>query len=100
MLEVYNFSTAGVNDHLEITKYFSKLSKGELTELGVQLGLSYRWLSDRESSVNYRHDVADAWLKMQDNVCPPTWRGLVLALQRMNQNGLADTVARDMYRQQ
>lgn len=92
-------SLAGDNDHREIVGYFAKLSKGQVTELGVQLGLHYRWLSDRESSVNYRHDVASAWLRMQDNVknvCPPTWRNLVTALQGVNQNGIAHEVQTDM----
>ena len=88
----------GDDDHVEIKKYLSKLSKYQVTELGLHLGLSYRWLSDRERSESYRNDVVDAWLKRQDNVlkvCPPTWRNLVEALRKVKQNGIASEILAD-----
>lgn len=42
--------------------------------------------------------IVAAWLRKQDDVsnrCPPTWRNLVIALERIGQNGIADTVKND-----
>ncbi len=83
------------NDLREVADYLRSLSKSKITELGIQLGLSYRWLKDYESSANYRYDVVDAWLKRQDSVAdirPPTWQNMVAALREVNQNGIATQV--------
>ncbi len=82
-----------------ICNYLHNLSKAEVTEIAIQMGLSYRWLKDHESSDNYRYDVVDAWLKKQDSVgkmCPPTWQNLVAKLRQVDQHGIANQVAVDM----
>ncbi len=87
--------TAAQADFGAVGNYLQCLSKSEVTELGIQLGLSYRWLKDYESYANYRYDVVDAWLKTQDSVAdirPPTWQNLVAALREVDQNGIATQV--------
>ncbi len=87
--------TAAQAEFLAVGDYLHSLSKSEVTELGIQLGLSYRWLKHRESSGTYYYDVVDAWLKRQDRVaemCPPTWQNLVATLREVDQNAIADKV--------
>ncbi len=81
-----------------VGKYLRNLSKAQVTELGIQMGLSYRWLKDNKCSDTFHYDVVDAWLKQQDSVadlCPPTWQNLVATLREVEQNGVADQVAKD-----
>ncbi len=95
---VHCMYTAAEDNLPAISNYLRNLSTAEVTELGVQMGLAYRWLKDYESSHNFRYDVVDAWLKQQDsvaNMCPPTWQNLVTALRRVDQNGVADQVTKD-----
>ncbi len=95
---VHCMYTAAEDNLPAISNYLRNLSTAEVTELGIQMGLAYRWLKDYESSHNFRYDVVDAWLKQQDSVadvCPPTWQNLVTALRRVDQNGIADHVTND-----
>ncbi len=86
-------------DHLPaVGKDLRNLSKAQVTELGIQMGLSYRWLKDHESSGTFRYDMVDAWLKKQDSVaeiCPPTWQNLVATLREVEHNSVADQVSKD-----
>ena len=90
----------GDQDFRDVTGYLLQLTKDQIYPLGIELGLSYRWLKDGMDSRSYRDDVVDAWLKKQDDVgkrCPPTWRNLVAALRsdRVKQNGIASRIAKD-----
>ncbi len=81
-----------------IGKYIRGLGKAEVTELGIQLGLSFRWLRNIKFSGTHYYDVVDAWLKRQDSVaeiCPPTWQNLVATLREVDQNGIADKVTKE-----
>ncbi len=93
---MYHFAAEG--DVPVIGKYLCSLRKAEITELGIQLGLSFRWLKDHKSSETYRYDVVYAWLKKQDSVaeiCPPTWQNLVATLREVDQNAIADQVTKE-----
>lgn len=91
-----------VSDHGAVSGYLYTLDMDEVSQLGVEMGLNYRWLRDTKASAGavYREEVVDAWLRQRDGVkekCPPTWRNLVLALcsNRIRQNGLADRISRE-----
>ncbi len=89
---------AAVGDLPAIGKYLRTMSKAEITELGIQLGLSFRWLKDHKSSETYRYDMVDAWLKKQDSVadvCLPSWQNLVATLREVDQNAIADQVTKE-----
>ncbi len=89
---------AAEDDLPAVGKYLRNLSKAEVTELGIQMGLSYRWLKDHESSGTFRYDMVNAWLKKQDSVaeiCPPTWQNLVGTLREVELNSVADQVSKD-----
>ncbi len=93
---MYHFAAAG--DIPAIGKYLHCLSKAEITELGIQLGLSFRWLKHHKSSETYHYDVVDAWLKKQDSVaemCLPSWQNLVATLREVDQNAIADQVTKE-----
>ncbi len=93
---MYHFAAEG--DFPAIGKYLCSLRKAEIIELGIQLGLSFRWLKDHKSSETYHYDVVDAWLKKQDSVaeiCPPTWQNLVATLREVDQNAIADQVTKE-----
>lgn len=81
-----------------VGKYLRSLSKAEVTKLGIQMGLSYKWLKDVKSSGTYRYDLVDAWLKEQNSVaevCPPTWQNFVATLREVNQDDIADRVTKE-----
>ncbi len=93
---MYHF--AAVGDVPAIGKYLRTMSKAEITELGIQLGLSSRWLKDHNSSETYHCDVVGAWLKKQDSVaemCLPSWQNLVATLREVDQNAIADQVTKE-----
>ncbi len=93
---MYHFAAEG--DVPAIGKYLCTLSKAEITELGIQLGLGFRWLKDHKSSETYCYDVVDAWLKMQDSIaemCLPSWQSLVATLREVDQNAIADQVTKE-----
>ena len=95
--DIWLFVT-GDDSFLDIVTHLKDLTKSDITKLGVQFGLSYRWLQDKENSENYLYDVVLAWLTAKDNVqqtCPPTWSNLEKALRRIGQNGVADNIARE-----
>ena len=96
MCNIWLFVT-GDDNFLDIVTHLKDLTKYDITKLGVQFGLSYRWLQDRENSAgNYLYDVVSAWLNGMDKVqqtCPPTWSNLEKALRRIGQNGVADNIA-------
>ncbi len=93
---MYHF--AAETDFPAICKYLQGLSKPEITELGVQMGLSFWWLKNHKSSEIYCYDVVDAWLKKQDSVaemCLPSWQNLVATLREVDQNAIADQVTNE-----
>ncbi len=93
---MYHF--AANSDFLAICKYLRSLTKAEITELGVQLGLSFQWLKNHKSSEIYCYDMVDAWLKKQDSVaemCLPSWQNLVATLREVDQNVIADQVTNE-----
>ncbi len=89
---------AAEGDFPAIGKYLRSLTQAEITELGVQFGLSFLWLKHHKSSETYRYDVVDAWLKKQDSVaemCLPSWQNLVATLREVDQNAIADQVTKE-----
>ena len=79
-------------------KYFRSLSKESLFELGVELGLEYSHLTRMSHLVG---EVADAWLKREDDVVSvsglPSWTSLVKALREIGQNGVAHTISQGQW---
>lgn len=88
-------------DLLEIRGYLISLSRDQLTELGLVLGLAHSRLQ-RMKSETFLNDMLVAWLQQQDFVGVrrfgrPTWRTLEEALRHftVGQNGIAERIARD-----
>ena len=80
--------------HFEITQYLRTLSKQHLMDLGGALGLFYCSLRDMDP---LRGEMVHAWLNMQDNVTKkPSWHNLVIALRKIDNHGIADTIAKSM----
>ena len=76
------------------------MTKRELYNLGMVLGLSAVKLQDMMDSRTFRDDMVASWLRKEDQVLqryPPTWRNLVVALQnpRVGQNGIAATITKE-----
>ena len=82
-------------DLTEISAYLHDLDIGHCMSLGGAFGLYHPTLNRMRQ---YPEEVVAAWLRKQDSVsnrCPPTWRNLIRALERIGQNGIAETVKND-----
>ena len=78
----------------DICRYLNKLDRDQIRQLGGELGLS---VFNLEKMQNLPGDMVRAWLRQQDGVQKKssdllTWRVLVVALQKIGQNGVADDI--------
>jgi len=93
-------ASVGEDDLLDITDYLMELSKTEVYNLGLVLGLSKHRVEDIMDSRPFLDEVITAWLQKVDLVKKrgaPTWQRLVEALrhQRIGQSGIADKIEKD-----
>jgi len=93
-------SYLGEDDLLDITDYLMELSKTEVYNLGLVLGLSKHRVEDVMDSRSFLDEVITAWLQKVDLVKKrgaPTWQRLVEALrhQRIGQSDIADKIEKD-----
>ena len=78
-----------------MTKYLDPIEKQDIIRLGTVLGLLYPKLKKMD---NLPDDMVYAWLLKQDNVLEigtPTWRTLISALRKVDQNGIASTIEQE-----
>ena len=97
-----SFTYPAIKDLLEVTNYMLDLQQNDMYNLGIVLGLNQPRLKDMKASDTFRDDVIAAWLRREDQVNErgvPTWKTLVTALRhpRVNQNGVADKVAKEKH---
>ena len=79
----------------EVIAYLGDLNIDHCLSLGGAFGLRNPKIKRMR---RYPDDVVEAWLRKEDNVlnkCPPTWRNLTAALEKIGQCGIADVVKRD-----
>lgn len=84
-----------MTDLSEVIGYLEDLNIDHSLSLGGAFGLRNPKIKRMR---RYPDDVVEAWLRREDNVpnkCPPTWRNLTAALEKIGQTGIADTVKRD-----
>ncbi len=99
-IALYNLSI-DIKDLLEITEYLHPLvSKPDILNLGLVLGLYHDRLKAVEQNTNFLDDVVSAWLRREGDVDKrggPRWSTLIKALQhrRLRQTGIAKTIAED-----
>jgi len=86
------------SDIFEITEYLHPINKAQILRIGLCLGLSHTKLRDTMESQTYREDMIAAWLRREDDVQQktgiPTWRVLVMALNKQGQNGIASKISK------
>ena len=79
--------------HSEVANYLRTLPNGEVTRLGLALGLTYPKL---KNMLHCPDDMVDAWLRKEENVLEksgrPTWTSLVKALRGIGQEGIAQDI--------
>lgn len=78
--------------HAMIVSYLTDLSKQEVVNVGVKLGLSYTSL---DASSNFPDDMVTRWLRKDCNVLQvgkPSWDILISALQSCDHNGIASSI--------
>ena len=91
------FLLSEMGDLLDIANYLMELSNSQLKPLGYALGLHHPNIS-RMDSQNLCYELVAAWLQRVDDVCtrcPPTWSNLVIALEKMKYNGIAEDMKRE-----
>ena len=93
----YNIFTVDNKDWATICHYLRKLDGPQILRLGGELGLD---LYNLEKMKDLLYDMVRAWLRKQDHVKeksgdPLTWKALVVALQRIGQQGIADDIFKD-----
>ena len=98
------FLSLDFDDMDEITTYLGDLSKDQIFQLGLSLGLNALTLDDTKdtsSRSRYLCDVLECWFCKQDKVIdksgPPTWRSLAKALRSksVRQNGIAANIEQE-----
>ena len=81
--------------HSEVANYLRTVPSGEVTRLGLALGLCYPKLKNMQHCPG-PDDMVDAWLRKEDNVLKqsgrPTWTSLVKALRDIGQEGIAQDI--------
>ena len=95
-----SFMFTATDNHLDVSDYLLNLGATNIYNLGLTLGLSHVRLRNMRDSDTFREDMVAAWLQKEDQVIRrgvPTWETLVKALRhpRVNQTGVADTIATD-----
>lgn len=92
------FLSLDFDDMDEITTYLGDLSKGQIFQSGLSLGLNFHTLMETRDVApqsRYLTDMLASWFRKQDKVLdksgPPTWRSLAKALRSksVRQNGIA-----------
>lgn len=83
--------------HSEVAGYLQALPKEVVVQLGLALGLSYRKLQNIQQCPDY---MVDAWLRKESDVLkksgPPTWRSLIAALRKIEQEGIAQDIEKNL----
>lgn len=84
-----------------IKHYLKDLTRQNITDLGLVLGLWLPTIGDRPDFLNH---VMSQWLNQVDNVASkgkPSWRSLVQGLrnEQVRQNGIANEIAEDHHTQ-
>ena len=86
---------SGPADHSTIVSYLAGLTKQNIVDVGVQLGLDFTKLTDLNGS-EIKNEMIRMWLNQQDYVSQksgiPTWRSLIMALEKNGFNGNADKI--------
>lgn len=81
-------------EHLEIRQHLQLLENNDIVLLGQALGLLRSKLKRMNTLPD---DMIDVWLNRQDDVSknsgPPTWESLCVALRKIGQNGIAETIS-------
>lgn len=88
------------SDHPRIVSFLrGQLTKKELIDVGVTLGLDYIHLANMNPD-SLHQDMVHSWLRKDDNVLkesgPPTWGSLVKALEQNGLKGVAATIKESM----
>lgn len=85
----------GAADHHAVSRFLAGLTKQNLIDVGVQLGLNYTNLTDLSGS-EIKNELIRMWLNQQDYVSKtsgiPTWRSLIEALEENGFGGTADKI--------
>lgn len=79
-------TTMAVPIHSSVMKFLKPLSKLELRELGLELGLRWHRLKKMKKDCML-NDMSDSWLREDDDVMEtsghPSWLSLVKALEEV-----------------
>lgn len=98
------FLSLDFDDMDEITTYLGDLSKDQIFQLGLSLGLNFHTLMETRDVApqsRYLTDMLASWFRKQDKVLdksgPPTWRSLAKALRSksVRQNGIAAIIEQE-----